>query len=575
VSPLRRLSWERVFLFLTDAASIWAATWLTWWLRFRSGLYAEPEPFRPFPLPYLVLIAFWLALFAMRGQYRKLYHVSRYRALQDVLVSALVGMGILFIVTTDPGQGALGTGRLFLLSHGLVIALGAGAGRVLFRTVQKRLLERGVGQRATLLVGSGERVRQLVEQFRRHPGMGYRVVARIGTGAAEAPGLPPPDGGLAELEELIRARHVEEVVVTEPERELLFAVIQRATRRGADVLIVPDLYDLVLGRVKAFDIWGLPVIQVFPHLLAPWQFLLKRLLDLGATLLLGLAGLPLLLVLPALIRRQSPGAPALFRQRRVGRGGREFTLYKFRTLHPEEHARREGEASPPPVRPDDPRLVPVGRLLRRYRIDEWPQVWNVLRGQMSLVGPRPEQKALVDDYVRRWPLYARRHNVRPGLTGWAQVRQHYDQSLTRLEDKLSLDLFYLENMSLGLDLKILLFTVRTILRGGVLGGAAPVRQDHPGPLPGWRTLRPGAGVGAPAPGSGLGGAGPGEGLVVPDEAHSWPELFPRLRAAIDARREQRGRFLLLGSVSPALMTQVAESLAGRLALLSLIPLLIP
>jgi exopolysaccharide biosynthesis polyprenyl glycosylphosphotransferase len=295
--------------------------------------------------------------------------------------------------------------------------------------------------------------------------MGYRVVARRGAGGPEEAVLAPADGGLEDLERLVRERQAVEVVVTEPERELLLQVIQRATRQGADVLIVPDLYDLVLGNVKAFDIWGMPVIQVFPHLMAPWQFLLKRGLDLAAGALLLVAGLPLLLLLPPLIRRQSPGAPALFRQRRVGRGGREFTLYKFRTLHAAEHARQEEEEAPPPLLPDDPRLIPVGRLLRRYRIDEWPQVWNVLRGQMSLVGPRPEQRALVEDYIRRWPLYARRHNVRPGLTGWAQVRQHYDQSLTRLEDKLGLDLFYLENMSLGLDLKILLFTVRTILLG--------------------------------------------------------------------------------------------------------------
>jgi lipopolysaccharide/colanic/teichoic acid biosynthesis glycosyltransferase len=270
---------------------------------------------------------------------------------------------------------------------------------------------------------------------------------------------------VANLEEIIRSQQVVEVVVTEPERELLFQVIQRATSQGADVLIVPDLYDLVLGNVKAFDIWGMPVIQVFPHLMAPWQFLMKRLGDVLAGGLLLLLGWPLMLVLPPLIRWQSPGAPALFRQRRVGKGGREFTLFKFRTLHPAEHQAREGEASPPPVQPDDPRLLPLGRWLRRYRVDEWPQAWNVLRGQMALVGPRPEQKTLVDSYIQRWPLYARRHNVRPGLTGWAQVRQRYDQSLTRLEDKLSLDLFYLENMNLGLDLKILLFTVRTVLRG--------------------------------------------------------------------------------------------------------------
>jgi exopolysaccharide biosynthesis polyprenyl glycosylphosphotransferase len=479
VKAVRRLSWERIFLFGVDFASIWASTWLTWWLRFRSGLFTEAEPFQ-LPLPaYLVLSLFWLAIFALRGQYRKLYHISRFRAVQEVLASVLVGLILLFVITLEPGRPALSASRLLLLSYGLVLAAGAGTGRVLFRTLQKQLLERGQGLRATLVVGSGERARQLLEQFRRHPGMGYRVVARVRPpGREEAAGLAAADGGLEDLEALIRERQVVEVVVTEPERELLFEVIQRSTHQGADVLIVPDLYDLVLGNLKAFDIWGMPVIQVFPHLMAPWQFLLKRGLDVGAGLLLGVVGLPLLLLLPPLIHWQSPGAPALFRQRRVGRGGRQFTLLKFRTLHPADHLRQEqlrlaqdgglDEApptAPPPVTVDDPRLTPLGRFLRRYRIDEWPQVWNVLLGQMSLVGPRPEQKELVDAYIRRWPLYARRHNVRPGLTGWAQVRQRYDQSLTRLEDKLSLDLFYLENMSLSLDLRILLYTVRTVLRG--------------------------------------------------------------------------------------------------------------
>lgn len=453
MKALRRLSWERVFLLAADVASISASTALTWWLRFRSGLFEELEPFRLVWPVLLISSLFWVAIFALRGQYRKLYHVSRYRSLQEVAGSVGVGLLLLLIATYDPSRGMLGTGRLFLLGYGAVLFLGAGAGRVLFRTAQKRLLERGVGQRNTVIVGSGDRALDLERQFRTHPGMGYRVVARLG--ASE----------VANLEEIIRSQQVAEVVVTEPERELLFQVIQRATSQGADVLIVPDLYDLVLGNVKAFDIWGMPVIQVFPHLMAPWQFLMKRLGDVLAGGLLLLLGWPLMLVLPPLIRWQSPGAPALFRQRRVGKGGREFTLFKFRTLHPAEHHAREGEASPPPVQPDDPRLLPLGRWLRRYRVDEWPQAWNVLRGQMALVGPRPEQKALVDSYIQRWPLYARRHNVRPGLTGWAQVRQRYDQSLTRLEDKLSLDLYYLENMNLGLDLKILLFTVRTVLRG--------------------------------------------------------------------------------------------------------------
>ncbi len=454
MKALRRLSWERFFLLAADVASISASTALTWWLRFRSGYFLDVEPYRLPVWPVLLVSSlFWVGIFALRGQYRKLYHVSRFRSVQEVAGSVGVGLLILLLATYDPSRGMLGAGRFFLLSYGAVLVLGAGTGRVLFRTVQKRLLERGVGQRNTVIVGSGQRALDLERQFHQHPGMGYRVMARLDAESMEG------------LEQVIRQYEVAEVVVTEPERELLFQVIQRATSLGADVLIVPDLHGLVLGNVKSFDIWGMPVIQVFPHLMAPWQFLLKRLGDVLAGGLLLVVGLPLMVALPPLIRWQSPGAPALFRQRRVGKGGQEFTLYKFRTLHPEEHRAREGEHSPPPVLPNDPRLLPFGRWLRRYRVDEWPQCWNVLRGQMSLVGPRPEQRALVEDYVRRWPLYARRHNVRPGMTGWAQVRQHYDQSLTRLEDKLGLDLFYLENMSLGLDLKILLFTVRTVLRG--------------------------------------------------------------------------------------------------------------
>lgn len=457
---IRRFTLERLLLLSVDFVSITISTALTWWLRFRAGMFPDPEPFQQPWLLYPVFSLFWISIFALRGQYRKLYHISRYRALQEVARSVTAGLVLIFLFTFDP-QHPLGMGRLMLLSYGAVLVMGAGFGRVLFRTIQKRMLERGIGQRNTLIVGGGEAARQLIEQFQRHPGMGYRVMGRVSAGdESPVPGLPAPAGELDQLDDLCVRHEVVECVVTEARRDVLFRVIQTATARGVDVLIVPDLYDLVLGNVKAFDIWGMPIIQVFPHLMAPWQFLVKRLIDFLASLLLLMAGLPIFLFVPLLVKLESPEAPVLFRQRRVGREGREFTLYKFRTMHP-------GSEADVPTGPDsdDPRLLRIGRWLRRYRIDEWPQFFNILRGQMSLVGPRPEQKALVDDYIRRWPLYARRHNVRPGLTGWAQVRQHYDQSIRELEDKLNLDLFYLENMSLGLDLKVMLFTIRTVLKG--------------------------------------------------------------------------------------------------------------
>ncbi len=459
----RRLDSERFFLLLADAASITSATMLSWWLRYRSGLFDDPEPFSMPMQVHGLLLAFWLAIFALRGLYRKLYHVSRFRSLQQVGASVFTGMVLLFVITFDPQSGLLSAGRGNLLVYGGVVFLGAGAGRVLFRTAQKRLLERGHGLRPCLVIGAGERGRDLARQFRRHPGMGYGLLGLLRL--PENDEVPESDeapvlGGLQDLEELADRLPVKECIVATGNREVLYHVISVCVRRGIEVQIVPDLQELVLGSHKSQDIWGLPLIRVFPHLMAPWQFLLKRLLDLGVSAVLLVLGLPLFLIWPLVLRRVSPGGGVIHRQRRTGRGDRDFTLYKFRTMVPDADDR-----GAPCAGDEDPRILAPGRWMRRYRLDEWPQFLNILLGQMSLVGPRPERREFVEDYIRRWPLYARRHNVRPGLTGWAQVKQHYDQSVRQIEDKLRLDLFYLENMSIGLDLKILLFTLRTVVRG--------------------------------------------------------------------------------------------------------------
>ncbi len=461
-----RLWGEVLTLLPADYVAIHFSTYLTWWLRFRSGFFADVEPF---PLPTTAIVAlslFWMSIFALRGQYRKLHVISRLRAVQQVFFSVLVGLMLLFVLTFEPTR-PFSAGRLALLTYGFGVFLGAGAGRVLYRTVQKRLLEHGIGLRNTLIIGDGPLASIYARQFRVHPGMGYRVLGRVTTESVTQPGEGvdsgggpfPLLGGLSELPELMDEYGAQELLLTEANRDVLFEVIRAGVSQGAEVLVVPDLHDLVLGNVRATDVWGQPTVQVLPHLMAPWQFLLKRLLDIVVSLVLLVFSAPLFLVLPPLIRSASPGAPALYHQRRIGRKGREFTLYKFRTLHPET----KGALAAATL--DQDRLFPLGRWLRRYRIDEIPQFWNILRGQMSLVGPRPEQRGFVEQYLRDFPLYARRHNIRPGLTGWAQVRQAYDESVSHPEDKLRLDLFYLQNMSLELDLKILFFTVRTVLRG--------------------------------------------------------------------------------------------------------------
>jgi exopolysaccharide biosynthesis polyprenyl glycosylphosphotransferase len=461
------ISFERLILLLVDFSSVSVSATLTWFLRYRSGIFADLEPFTLHPLAIVLLSLFWMSIFALRGQYRKLHHISRFRAVQSMLRSVAVGLIFLFLLIFDP-ENAFSGGKLLMLFYGAILFLGASTGRVMFRTVQKRMLERGIGLRNTLVIGSDQAALRMIEQFNLHPGMGYLALGMIKTGHEKTE--PAPEmilSGMDDLSAVIHAHEVKELIVTVPSKEVLYEVIGVGTSAGAEVLIITDLYDLVLGNVKTTDIWAIPVIQVFPHLMAPWQNIVKRVMDICLALLFLLPSVPLLLVLSVYINIVSPGAPAFYRQRRIGRKGREFTLLKMRTMIPEENWPKElsDSAFSALPKPNDPRLIKGGRVLRRYRVDEIPQLWNILIGQMTFVGPRPEQRELVEEYILRWPLYSRRHNVRPGLTGWAQVKQKYDQSICNLEDKLRLDMFYLQNMSLSLDIKVIFFTIRTILRG--------------------------------------------------------------------------------------------------------------
>jgi exopolysaccharide biosynthesis polyprenyl glycosylphosphotransferase len=194
--------------------------------------------------------------------------------------------------------------------------------------------------------------------------------------------------------------------------------------------------------------------------MAPWEQTAKRLLDLVVALVIVVAGLPMWIATGLAVRLTSRG-PAIYRQRRVGQDGRTFTMLKFRTMWTDAEAR----TGPVMAQKDDPRYTPVGRWLRKTRLDEVPQFWNVLKGEMSLVGPRPERPFFVEKLAKEIPLYNRRHRVKPGITGWAQVKWRYAETVEDTRQKVKFDLFYIENMSLEMDIKILLATIRTALRG--------------------------------------------------------------------------------------------------------------
>lgn len=233
----------------------------------------------------------------------------------------------------------------------------------------------------------------------------------------------------------------------------------RCNSHKVGLKIMPDLYDVISGQARTNAIYGFPLIEISPQLMSPWEESLKRMLDVVVSAVILMVGLPVWLLIAAIIKLESPG-PVLYKQERVGKDGQRFRIIKFRSMR--EDAEKEG---PQWANRKDPRVTRVGKWLRKLHLDEVPQLINVMKGQMSLVGPRPERPVFVESLSKEIPLYNRRLKVRPGITGWAQVKHRYDETIEDVKKKVQYDLYYIENMSLRMDMKIILNTASHMLLG--------------------------------------------------------------------------------------------------------------
>jgi exopolysaccharide biosynthesis polyprenyl glycosylphosphotransferase len=215
-----------------------------------------------------------------------------------------------------------------------------------------------------------------------------------------------------------------------------------------------------MGQARTNQLYGFPLIDILPHFMPEWERKVKRLMDVTISFIILAAFSPVWLLVALAIKIDSRG-PVLYKQQRVGKDGKEFTIYKFRSMVKDAESR----SGPKWAEKEDPRITRIGKLIRRARVDEAPQFFNVLIGDMSLVGPRPERPFFVEQLKNQIPFYSRRLKVKPGITGWAQIKGGYDTSIENVRQKLQYDLFYLENMSLRMDLKILLNTIYVMLLG--------------------------------------------------------------------------------------------------------------
>jgi exopolysaccharide biosynthesis polyprenyl glycosylphosphotransferase len=451
---------------LVDGLTVNVAWSLYYWFRIRSGVFSyamEPE----FWIPMFAICLFWILVFFLFGLYRSWYAKSRLDELTLLGKAVVFGVLMLFflIFFDDRGTGSPFQSRLLIAVYWVLMMGCVGGGRMLQHTFQRRLLEAGIGLRNTVIVGWESKARELLDAVLHYPALGYRVVGFVTVAkgvAAESHKDVPVLGSVGGLPEIIEAHNVKDVLIAldTTEHDKLLSVISSCSAYDVSLKIIPDLYDIISGQARTNQIYGFPLIEIMPEIMQPWERAIKRGMDIGVSSLILVAGLPVWILVAIAIKLESRGT-VFYTQERVGKDEKHFKIIKFRSMHDEA----EKESGPVWANKRDPRITRVGKILRKSRLDEIPQFINVLDGNMSLVGPRPERPFFVEQLSREIPLYRRRLKVRPGITGWAQVKHKYDESIDDVRKKVEYDLYYIENMSVRMDLKILLNTIAVVLLG--------------------------------------------------------------------------------------------------------------
>ncbi len=418
----------------------------------------------------LLFTALMLLVFQIDGVYRHWRGRAWLDHVQSIINAAVQSVVVLFAATFFLDIfWPLQYSRALFLQAGLIAVVLLSVARVVQKGIESQLYIRGVGVNRVIIVGAGEVGRTVMRTVVARPGLGYRIVGFVDDNPEKGQtdiGRFKALGAVENLPHLIETEAVDAVIITLPwmYHRKIMSIVRACERHEVNVHIVPDLFQMSLSQVDVGDLGGVPLIGVRKVGFERRARLIKRVVDVVGSVLLMTFGAPFLALIAFAVRLDSPG-PALFRQTRVGAGGKLFEIYKFRSMHEGaeedlEQLREMNEVDGPIFKMrDDPRLTWVGRFLRRTSLDELPQLWNVLRGEMSLVGPRPPIPSEVDGYME-W--HKKRLEVRPGMAGLWQVS---GRSLLSFDEMVLLDIYYIENWSLWLDFKILLRIVPEVLSG--------------------------------------------------------------------------------------------------------------
>lgn len=444
-------------LMALDAAMIGLAFWLAFRLRLFTD-YVEPLVFAD----YYPMLAIQMAAMVTTYFFYRLYNRKRVMSPVDEFGRVLAGTSVGNVITLAAtsflfkNQSEFDYPRLMIVYAWALTILFVTVGRYLHGRVQGGIRAAGIARERVLVVGGGETASVILNAIQRSPGLGYEVVGVVRAGGANGYKDLPATllGTVDELPQLIDRLGIDEVIIGLPEanHQEIISIIAQAQREKVSIKVFPDLFQFMAGEMTIGDLNGLPLLTVRDIALQGWKLGVKRMMDVALSAAVLIAISPLMLLLAILIKLESAG-PVFFTQERMGLDAKPFRMIKFRSM------RQDAEAVATWTTEGDPRITRVGRFIRRTSLDEFPQFINVLLGEMSIVGPRPEQPQYVAQFQQSIPRYMDRHREKAGVTGWAQVNGLRGD--TSIFERTKYDLWYIENWSLTLDLKIM---IRTALK---------------------------------------------------------------------------------------------------------------
>ncbi len=465
--------WRTLLVMAQDTFAVGAGLLAAYWVRFHSplvqfiparGEYSPQDYLAILPVAWLL----WMVALRLENLYRRRSRVFDGAVVRRIFTGSCLALLVLIAFNFYSGPEKPSYSRtLTIIMLGTVISALV-AGRLALDVLFRSLLSRGIGQSRTLVLGTGPLAERVVHSLRRRPELGLLPVGALNG----RPGEPCPSelaglpvlGTVDNLERVLTWQRIDEVILTQPllDRERIPALLLQCERALAEFRIVPEANELLVSGMTVEMVDGMALLGIRQTPLQGWNAALKRLVDFA----LALAGLilaaPLIAIFAWLVKRHD-GGPAFYSQERMGIDGRLFRIIKLRTM-----SLAAEQAGPTFASDEDPRATPLGRVLRRLHLDELPQLLNVLRGEMSLVGPRPERPFFIEQFLDTIPGYMARHKVKSGITGWAQVNGLCGLHGS-IDERLRYDLYYIENWSLWLDLKILLLTLFRRLQAGPAG----------------------------------------------------------------------------------------------------------